>query len=52
MKQTALTLILLLCLATTVWAEGDNAQKRKQKKRLIRQMRSFCAKKMDRNEDS
>lgn len=40
MKQTALTLILLLCLATTVWAEGDNAQKRKQKKNQWTEIRN------------
>ena len=40
MKQTALTLILLLCLATTVWAGGDNAQKRKQKKNQWTEIRN------------
>ena len=40
MKQTALTLILLLCLTTTVWAGGDNAQKRKQKKNQWTEIRN------------
>ena len=40
MKQTALTLIMLLCLTTTVWAGGDNAQKRKQKKNQWTEIRN------------